>query len=64
MKKIILLTLISALLFAGCAKDEVVTSTAPPETTTAPPTHNFEYVTFDAKVMKKRRQKSSFRRPW
>ena len=53
MKKIILLTLISALLFAGCAKGEVITSTAPPETTTAPPTHNFEYVTFDAKVMKK-----------
>lgn len=54
MKKLILLTLCAAFLLTGCGKQEIATSAAPPEpinSTTA--THNFEYVTFDAKVMKR-----------
>lgn len=53
MKKLILLTLCTALLLTGCGKQEVVTSTAPPEPSNTTATHNFEYVTFDAKVMKR-----------
>ena len=53
MKKLILLTLCTALLLTGCGKQEVVTSTAPPEPSNTTATHNFEYVTFDAEVMKR-----------
>ena len=53
MKKLILLTLCTVLLLTGCGKQEVVTSTAPPEPSNTTATHNFEYVTFDAKVMKR-----------
>ncbi len=53
MKKIILLALISAVLFTGCAKQEVVTSAAPPEPSNTTATHTIEYVTFDAKVMQR-----------
>ena len=53
MKKLILLVLCTALLLTGCGKQEVVTSTAPPEPSNTTATHNFEYVTFDAEVMKR-----------
>ena len=53
MKKLILITLCTALLLTGCGKQEVVTSTAPPEPSSTAATHNFEYVTFDAEVMKR-----------
>ena len=53
MKKLILLVLCTALLLTGCGKQEVVTSTAPPEPSNTTATQNFEYVTFDAKVMKR-----------
>ena len=53
MKKLILLTLCTALLLTGCGKQEVITSAAPPEPSNTTATHNFEYVTFDAEVMKR-----------
>ena len=53
MKKLILLTLCAAFLLTGCGKQEVITSAAPPEPSNTTATHNFEYVTFDAEVMKR-----------
>ena len=53
MKKLILLTLCTALLLTGCGKQEVIASAAPPEPSNTTATHNFEYVTFDAEVMKR-----------
>ena len=53
MKKLILLTLCVAFLLTGCGKQEVVTSTVPPEPSNTTATHTIEYITFDAEVMKR-----------